>query len=1062
MPLVVGKQTQGYISLQNVDREHAFDEADVRLLTTLANSMSVALESARRFEQIQQRNAELAVINAVQEGLVAQLDMEAIYELVVNTIAKTVGADTVYIAHYDAQNEMIEFSYGVEQGIRISGPPIPLGAGLTSLVINSNATHRFGTKEAMESSEQGLIPITSPGADRDLNESWLGVPLRQGDTVTGVVAVQSHQTHRFDENAERLLSTIAASMGLALESARRFEEIQQRSAELATVNHISRAIGTELDFDALLKLVGEQIREAFGAEIIYVALLNREAGIIEFPYNEGETFETLQYGEGLTSHIIQTGEPLLLNRDIDKQHTMMGIPQVGVESASYLGVPIKIGGEAIGVVSVQSVAQEGRFDEDDQRLLGTIAANIGAAIRNARLYHEIELRAGQMAALAEVGQDISATLELDTVMARMATHAQKHLAAATSAVFQVQPNGRTIRPITAAGSIAGPLMDIEIKIGEGIVGSVIQNGTAERVADTGTDDRSFHVKGTDETRAGERLMVAPLMQHDQAIGAMSVWRDPGEPNFSEGDLSFLDGLARQAVIAMQNARLYEEAEEARADAVQANEAKSTFLANMSHELRTPLNAIIGFTRIVRRKGKDALPQKQLDNLDKVTASADHLLGLINTILDIAKIEAGRMDVQTSTVAVQSLVDSCLATTEAMLNIGVKLTADVPGDFPAMTIDQAKVRQILLNLLSNAAKFTEQGAITLTARLDENQVTLAVTDTGIGIPANKLDKVFEEFQQADSSTTRQYGGTGLGLAISRSMAGLLGGSLTAISAEGEGSTFTLTLPLHYGEPIPLPPPTERQSPRPADDERPLILAIDDDPDAIYLLQENLSEAGYQVVGVTSGDEGLSLARTLKPFAITLDVMMPHKDGWQVLHELKDNDATRDIPVIMLTIVDNRALGYRLGAAGYLLKPFTEGALADALDRLRAANGGVKPQRILVADDDPNVPDMIRQLLENTDYTIEVAADGAEALAMIERNPPDALLLDLMMPNVDGFTVIERLREADNHRDIPIMVLTAKSLTAAERSALEKSVSVVIEKKGLEAEQLLQKLTAAIKP
>jgi CheY-like chemotaxis protein/anti-sigma regulatory factor (Ser/Thr protein kinase) len=487
---------------------------------------------------------------------------------------------------------------------------------------------------------------------------------------------------------------------------------------------------------------------------------------------------------------------------------------------------------------------------------------------------------------------------------------------------------------------------------------------------------------------------------------------------------------------------------------------------MSHELRTPLNAIIGFTRLVKRRSQDLLPQKQLDNLDKVLMSADHLLGLINAVLDLSKIEAGRVDVQPTTFSLESLVDVCLRTVQPLVKREqVSLMKEVGADLSPLFTDQDKVRQILINLLSNAAKFTEEGTITVSARRRGDLVDLAVADTGIGIPKEALERIFEAFQQVDTSTTRRYGGTGLGLSISRNLAQLLGGNVTVESTSGVGSTFTVTLPIHFGAAPPGPAAASRPAPPPAaavslPEEGPVVLAIDDDPNVIYLLQENLAEAGYRVVGASNGEEGLHQARALKPFAIILDILMSPKDGWQVLHALKADVTTRDIPVIVLSIVDNRELGYRLGAVDYLVKPFDREAILSALRRAVPAQAERQPVKLLVVDDDPQAIDLVCQLVEGEPFEIRSASDGQQALDTISRHPPDLILLDLVMPRLDGFGVVTRLQQTPQHRDIPIIILTAKTLTASELDHLQQRVTSVVQKRALERELLLQELRNAL--
>jgi signal transduction histidine kinase/CheY-like chemotaxis protein len=672
-----------------------------------------------------------------------------------------------------------------------------------------------------------------------------------------------------------------------------------------------------------------------------------------------------------------------------------------------------------------------------------------------------------LAALHETSLGIIGRLKVDELLEILVARAGQLLQTSHGFVYLFDKKTSELECKVGVG-VFSQLIGFRLSPGEGLTGKVYQTEKPMMVDNYSSwQGRSNNVE-FDKLRA---TLGIPLASGGQVVGVIGVSRsiedDSAARAFTGEEQALLDRFAHLASIALDNALLYTHAQEARAEAETANRAKSAFLANMSHELRTPLNAIIGFTRIVRRKATDALPEKQLENLDKVLLSAEHLLGLINTILDIAKIEAGRMDVQPANFDAAMLVELCATTAQPLVKAEVMLLKEVQPGIPLVFTDQDKVKQILLNLLSNAAKFTHQGQIILRCAHEPGILCIAVQDSGIGIAPEAMERIFEEFQQADGSTTRQYGGTGLGLSISRRLARLLGGDLVAESQEGVGSTFTLKIPLHYSSPSYAAPvqaqTTSSAAPdgkKPAVSEKPLVLAIDDEPDVIYLLTEILEEAGFRLVGASSPGEGLLKARELQPFAILLDIVMPRKDGWQVLHELKTDPQTSHIPVILLTIVEKKALGYRLGAADYLLKPLSEEAVLSSLRQLTSHLPTSTAPHLLVVDDDPLVIDMVRQILENSPYQITAAPDGISALESIERSIPDAILLDLMMPRLDGLGVLHQLRQNPRYSQIPVIVLTAKSLTQDELNTLSASVVTVLQKQGLEEQALLTELRNAL--
>jgi ammonium transporter len=667
-------------------------------------------------------------------------------------------------------------------------------------------------------------------------------------------------------------------------------------------------------------------------------------------------------------------------------------------------------------------------------------------------------------------------LNLDVLLNDMLRRAAE-LSGTQHAFIHLRTDGDNFELRAGIGLYAG-YIGLRTKGTEGLTGAVVAAGEAMIVPDYQAWRGRLNAFSKDmPVRA---LMGVPLYSGGEVIGMLGVAHTDPELKFVKADTELLMRFSELAAIALDNARLYESAqleiaERKRAEeaAEEASRAKSAFLANMSHELRTPLNAIIGYSEMLEEEANDSGYSAAVPDLNKIKSAGRHLLDLINNILDLSKIEAGRTDLYLETFDITATLTDITTTIQPLLKKNKNtLRVDCPPAIGAMRADLTKVRQTLFNLLSNAIKFTENGEISLvvtqeTDADDDDYILMAVTDTGIGMTPDQVGNIFTEFIQADASTTRKYGGTGLGLTISKRFCQMMGGDITVSSELGQGSTFTVRLPVdvsRYQEKMQqlsapaMPTHVDISNLPVVSTNAPLVLVIDDDPAVRDLLQRHLQREGYRVETASDGEIGLRLAQDLRPDVITLDVLMPSMDGWAVLTALKATPDLNEIPIIMMTITDNKHMGFTLGASDYLTKPIDRRQLSALLEKFK--DNAAKDARVLVIEDDAINREMLVRMLQKDNWQTVEAENGRVGLEKMVTDTPSLVLLDLMMPEVDGFQFLGAIRQNPAWKEIPVIVVTAKELTEEDRQQLNGKVKRVLQKGAYRREELMREVMGLV--
>ncbi len=879
--------------------------------------------------------------------------------------------------------------------------------------------------------------------------------------------------------------------------------LQGRQDRQEAYTRVITALNGPQQLAPLLESVLPQLADSAGAHVAVVYVLHDDqlvpAQTVGF---SGAALSSLRIGEGLPGRALREDRVLVLHNDPTNAQFAIatGLGIAPPHSVAY--VPLRYGKQRLGVLVAASLQP---LTQPDVQQLGLTASQLATAISTVNAFESTQQLADELAqqndrlaqsletseTLQDIGRELVVQSDLQTVLMLVCSEARRLLRADYTAVATLADAQGSTRWVTVDGIRSERWRDYVFPPHHGTAGRAIDTGAPVVIESIG--DRAIPAEEIPlHTEEGmQAALGVPLFRRETSIGALIVgYRRTHTITPEQTELA--QSLAAYASIAIENARLLNELQRERDVAEQrarevtakhqeverANRLKSEFLANMSHELRTPLNSILALSQILLDRLDGDLTGEQEKQVEIIERNGHNLLRLINDILDLSKIEAGRVELNIKPVPIPDLVSAVRSTVAPLAaNKRLALHTEVAPDVPMCATDENKLKQVLLNLLSNAVKFTERGSVTLRVRTgrpgdpapdQDAWLVFEVEDTGIGIAPEDQGMVWEEFQQLDGSLSRRYEGTGLGLAIVRRLVRMLGGEIMLESAVNHGTTFRFWLPITWSAAL-APEVTapditsdheqSAYAPLTIMPAKPLVLVVDDDIEVIYILEKYLRDEGYQIEVAQTGDDAIAKAQQLKPFAITLDVALPGRDGWDVIDVLKSDPQTSAIPIIVISMLDNRQFGYQLGAADYLVKPVSRHVLLQRLEHLRVSYAAFDVA--LVVDDDPLQQDVIARTLRDTGMQVHACGNGVDAIKWLDDHTPDLLTLDLMMPGMDGFDVLEAVRMRPHLRDVPILVVTAKDIDPEDRQRLNGRIAAIIQKGPQQRDALLRELAERLR-
>ncbi len=1043
LPLKIGAAVVGVMNVA-YETPRQFPESELRVLSLLAAQAAIAIHNAWLFTEVSGRNRRMA---AIQQAILETSrlgNLEATLDGLAHALVDKLGFDQSWIALADYEQDLLigvaGAGVGVTQDMGHGGRPL---TGLSSGKLpQSMARNSTIIKDFIE------VPPTSQierWLHHDLGvQSMADTPIPGADRPRGLISVAYTTARRVLPEDVEVLEAIARQAAIAIENARLLDQARQRAEREHLVRSVNSKISASIEIGTVMQTAVAELGRALGVSRCLIRLgADPDNMPVAHAFHQPGIPPLDAGARG------RSGVPML-RQAVGERRTVVDLAPHFVGDARALSgliTPIFIRGQVAGVLALHQCDRPRRWTDEEIALIEDVSAQLGIAIDNARLYQEITHTLGDLGLLHNIAIAVASAASLPEAVSRVVESVHTTMRQAYGTLLLVDPDTSDL-VVGASVGYDRDLSNVRIQAGQGITGWVARTGRPALAPDVRADPRFINTGGDPSIRSE---LAVPLIAGSQVVGVLNLESTQLDA-FTEADMQLLTTLGGNLAMIIHNLRLLDEVRAANARLQELDRLKSQFLANMSHELRTPLNSILGFSEVLTDGLAGELSGDQREFITNIHASGQHLLELINDVLDLSKIHAGKLHLDCRSVAPHQVIDEASVLIAPLIaHKSQQLVLELDLDLPALSADAFRLKQVLINLLSNAHKFSPASSrITLAAHRGDGFVRFSVIDQGSGIKPEDHERIFQEFVQVDDGLTRKQEGTGLGLPITRRLVELHGGRIWIESAgiPGQGAAFHFTIPV-----VTLP-----DEPAPsvaAGDDRPQVLIVEDDHQFSHLLAIYLRQQGYQPIQHYSGQSVMPTVRELRPALITLDLMLPDRDGWSVLRDLKSAPDTRDIPVLIISALDNAGIDLNQGAVEYLTKPLDYDTLLAALRRMESAPRQA-PQRVLIVDDDPLVGDLLAAMLPASEYAVTAVTNAPDALDAIRRDPPDAILLDLLMPGVNGHELLELLRADPATRDLPVIVVTALPLGEAERARLESKAQTVIKKGDLTREQLVDAL------